>query len=76
MPKTASKSRQTKVAPDTYKGIFMEKKKKYVYLYIKVVSFTVESGFRMSATIGDDTSDESPESTERITTFHQEGEWF
>lgn len=54
----------------------MEKKKKYVYPYIKVVSFTVESGFRLSATIGDEISDESPESTERITTFHQEGEWF
>lgn len=54
----------------------MEKKKKYVYPYIKVVSFTVEGGFRLSATIGDDITEESPEPTERITIFHQEGEWF
>lgn len=53
----------------------MEKKKKYVYPHIKVVSFTVESGFRISARIGSE-SDEPEENTERITTFHQEGEWF
>ena len=64
------------IQADTYKGIFMEKKKKYVYPYIKVVSFTVEGGFRLSATIGDDITEESPEPTERITIFHQEGEWF
>lgn len=76
MPKTASKSRRTKVVPDTYKGNIMKKKRKYVYPHIKVVYFTIESGFRISATIGDDITEESPEPTERITIFHQEGEWF
>lgn len=53
----------------------MKKKKKYVFPFIKIVSFIVESGFRISANIGSE-SDEPEENTEKITTFHQEGEWF
>ena len=54
----------------------MKKKETYLCPCIKVVSFIVEVGYRISASIGDAYLGESHESTERITTFHQEGEWF